>query len=595
MSRRAADRVDRVTGAVGAVSLLALLLRLVDLGGRPFHWGEGRVGYWTLRYLESGAFEYRPVAGGPFLYVVDRWVFALLGANDFTARLVVALIGGLLPLAALLYRRRLRADETVLFAAFLGFSPTLVYYSRFLRGDLPLAAFALVAVGGVVYAADRDDRRGLYLAAVAAALAFAASGFVVSTLFCVAVAALLVADHGRVARVDRDTVAGRDATADRVEAAFDRLGEWTTPLARAVLLFVGVFAVFYAPRSRLGEGFELGAWETWLPQFADTFVTPVQRFFGVRVDHRLRSGAGHPLVDYLTGYADLLAAVALPALGVAVGAFLYDRYRPGTRRLVAFFSLWAGASLFVTPVAAERLAPWVAVHTLVPLLLPAAVGTAALLRFGRSAVRNRDAGRALVATLLVVGLLVNAGSVAAWGTYGPNDRSNRLAQFGQPADDLDPLVANASAAIAGNDGGVDVVYVGDEYATDGETRRPPVDDAWGNRLPLPWYFERMNAETASVRRPAQLSGSPPVVVAEPEHRDVLRGRLDGYRANTYRLGLWNREVVVFSRTVETDAARVDSAVSAVDAAHAAEVTLRTADREETISVPAGESEQRVTL
>ncbi|MFC4359916.1 flippase activity-associated protein Agl23 [Halobium salinum] len=556
MSRRAADRLDRVvdtaeravdgrvdrtTAAVVGLAALALLLRLVDLGGRPFHWGEGRVGYWTLRYLETGAFEYRPVAGGPLLYIVDRWVFALLGASDASARLVVALVGGLLPLAALLYRHRLRDDETVVLAVVLAVSPTLVYYSRALRGDVPLAAFAFVAVGAVLYALDRGEERALYPAAVAAGLAFAASGFVVTTLVCVLLAAVLVVDHARVAR------AGRAATVDRAEAAARRLDDWVTPAARSFLLFVGVWVVFYAPRSAPGEGFDLADPVGWLRALEATLVVPVQRFVGVRVDNRLRTGAGHPLLDFLMGYADLLATLALPTLGLAVGAFFYDRYRPGTRPLVAFCSFWAGLSLFFFPVTAEQLAPWVVVHTLVPLSVPAAVGAAALLRFGRRAAGDRDAGRTLVATLLVVGVLLHVGSVAAWGTYGPSDRDNHLAQYGQPADDLDPLVANASAAIEGNDA-VDVVYVGEAYYTSpNDPRQPPVGTAWGNRLPLPWYFERMGAETASVRAPGELSSSPPVVVAEPQYADDLREPLSEYRVDRYRLGLWNREVVVFTR------------------------------------------------
>jgi uncharacterized protein (TIGR03663 family) len=543
MSRRVA-RVDRVTAAVVALTLLALLLRFVDLGGRPFHWGEGRVGYWTLRFLATDAFEYRPVAGGPFLYVVDRWVFALLGASDATARLVVALIGGLLPSVALLYRGRLHDDETVLFAALLALNPVLIYYSRFLRGDVPLAAFSLVAVGGVLRAVDDGDHRMLYLAGTAAAMAAAASGFVVVTAACVAGGALLVADHARVAR------AGREATVERAASAVRELDEWVTPIARAFLLFVGVWTVFYAPRSLPGEGFDPLDPGTWVAFLEGTLIDPVQAFVGVRIDSRLRTGAGHPLLDFLSGYADLLVALALPTLLLAVGTFLYDRYRPGTRSLVALFSFWAGLSLVLVPAATERLAPWIAVHTVVPLLLPAAVGVAGLLRFGRAAAADRDAGRTLVAVLLVVAVGIHVGSVAAWGAYGPSDRDNRLAQFGQPADDLDPLVANASAAIerAGDASGTDVVYVGERYYTPpGDPQRPPVADAWGNRLPLPWYFERLGAETASVRTPGELSGSPPVVVAQLKHRTAVQDRLEGYRANTYRLGLWNRKVVVFTR------------------------------------------------
>ena len=129
-------RPDRVTQAVVAVTALALLARLVGLGTRPFHWDEARVGYWTLRSLAVGAYEYRPVAGGPFLYVVGRWLVTLLGPSDAVARLPVALLGGLLPLAALLFRSAgepdgrdapvagLEAAETLSLAVLLGHCST---------------------------------------------------------------------------------------------------------------------------------------------------------------------------------------------------------------------------------------------------------------------------------------------------------------------------------------------------------------------------------------------------------------------------------------------------------------------------------------
>jgi len=140
-------RGDRILGAVVGLAALALAARLLWLGRRPFHWDEARVGYWTLRFLATGSYEYRPVAGGPLLYLAGRQTFTLLGATDATARLPVALVGGLLPLAALTFRSRLDDAETVLLAAVLGFNPLLLSYSRFLRGDVPAAA--------------QDDPRGL--------------------------------------------------------------------------------------------------------------------------------------------------------------------------------------------------------------------------------------------------------------------------------------------------------------------------------------------------------------------------------------------------------------------------------------------------
>ncbi|MFC6794536.1 flippase activity-associated protein Agl23 [Halobaculum halobium] len=140
--------IDRTVLAVAAVVALALVARFAFLGVRPFHWSEGRVGYWTLRYLETGVYSYRPAAGGPVVYLSTRWAIALLGSSDAAARSAVALAGGLLPAAALLFRGPLRDDETVALSALLAGSPLLVYYSRFLRGDVLAAAFGLVVVGG---------------------------------------------------------------------------------------------------------------------------------------------------------------------------------------------------------------------------------------------------------------------------------------------------------------------------------------------------------------------------------------------------------------------------------------------------------------
>ena len=168
-------RYDRVVVGVVAVAAVGVVLRVLGLGARPFHWDEARVGYWALRYLETGAFRYRPVAGGPLLYHLDRVAFAALGVSERVARLPVAALGAALPTVALLFRDRLDDAETVAFAAVLAVQPVVVYYSRFLRGDVPLALFGLAAVGFALRAWDRRRRRDAYAAAVAVALASSAT------------------------------------------------------------------------------------------------------------------------------------------------------------------------------------------------------------------------------------------------------------------------------------------------------------------------------------------------------------------------------------------------------------------------------------
>jgi uncharacterized protein (TIGR03663 family) len=544
-----------VTVAVVGLALLALVVRLAGLGARPFHWDEARVGYWTLRYLETGAFEYRPIAGGTLLYLVDRHVFALLGASDFTARLPVAVLGALLPTTALLYRDRLDGAETVFFAVLLGFNPLLIYYSRFLRGDVPLALFALATLGLALRAYDRRSRRDAYAAALLAPFMFASSGFAVVYVGCWLAAAVLVLDQPSVVR-DRGASARR-----RLAAVAERVRGHTSAAGRAALLFLGATLALFAPRA--GPWVDAGLWSptTWHRVAYEATVGAVWKFYGVRVANRWPDGT-HELFPYLSDTLSTLWVAGSPVVVAAVLVFLWNRYaRDAERALVSFAAYWGAVALVAFPVATEVAAPWVAVHVVVPLSLPAAVGFAAAVRGAAAAAsaggseRGADAGTVAAVALVAVVVLAQAGVVTAAGVYGPSDRENRLAQFAQPSDDLAPLLKNATAVADGDDETAEVLYVGPTYATgwDPGNEFPPVVESWGNRLPLPWYFERAGADTVSTEnlttfdeRTAGGESAPPVVVTTPEFRGPLSDRLgDGYGASVYHLGLWDRRVVVF--------------------------------------------------
>ncbi|QLG27487.1 TIGR03663 family protein [Halorarum halophilum] len=537
-------RPDRVALAVAGLALLALVARFVALGDRPFHWDEGRVGYWTLRYLESGAYEYRPVAGGPFLYLVNRHVFGLFGATDTTARAVVALVGGLLPLAALLFRGALRDDETVALAGLLAFEPLLLYYSRFLRGDVPAAAFGFVAVGGAVRYRRTGERWALYLAAAAVALAFASSGFAVAYPVLWLAGGLLVLDEARVRGVP-------GAAVTRLRGSVVWYREHATPLARALFVFLGVFLLLFAPRAG-GPGTGLFNPGTFPEVVTWTFAGSAERFSQLRIAARIDLGypGGREFVPALAGYVRTLLATSWPVVVLGLLGFLGERYRRESRGIVAFGAYVAGLGVLFFAIASMYSETWAAVHVLPWLALPAAVALAGGARVLLARAEGADPAR-LVVVLLVVAVVAAGAGTAVAGAYGPPEPRSPFAQFGQPADDPDAMLTAAEGAMAGNSAGPDVAYVGEELATGQEYDRPPVSPsdqaAWGARLPLQWYFERLDAEVTSVREPSQLANeAPPVVVTKPANRVAVTDRLGGgYEAFELRLGLWNRKVVVF--------------------------------------------------
>jgi uncharacterized protein (TIGR03663 family) len=564
--------------ALLAISVVALLLRVVALGGRVFHWDEGRVGYWILRYAETGEFAYRPIIHGPFLPVVNDYVFAVLPATDASARLVVALVGGFFPLAAWLFRDHLRDPEVVAFGLILAVNPLLVYYSRFMRNDVLVAAFAVVALGAVLRWAETGRLRYTLLAGVSLASGFAAKENAVVYVVCFVGAGVLVADH----RLFRRTTGGETVRtvllgwlgsgADRVTAWGD--GDGRAGVVRALggvavflLSFLVVVVFFYAPRPDLWTAFAdpgrlpvlvetatLGTWE----QILDSWL-----------------GGSHQSHDYLPYVYDFLETLLFGApavLVLAVAGFAADGYLGDARGrdLVSFAAYWGVVSVIGYPIATDIPAPWVVVHAVVPLAIPAAVGGVAFVEIGLRARRREDVV-AVGATALI--LLAGVGGVAAlnvdyWNSAAYEDRE--VLQYAQPGNDLLRTMEDVRAIAEDSEGDEPVVlfygtvsphgddpmfYVANESSLDAA---PPGGPNWHSRLPLPWYFEQYGAEVTSTPPPPdnpELEDPPPVVVAYSWNESDLAPQLPGYEVRDHRFRLWGERIVVFVDSEALAAAR----------------------------------------
>lgn len=232
---------------VSLITLLALTVRLFALGGRVAHQDEARVAFWAYRYMKTDVYWYRPIVHGPFLTIVDSYVFSLLGTSDFTMRLVVAVVGGLLPLSALLYSHRLRSNETIALALALGANPILIYYSRFYRNDLLLAGFMFVAFGFFLRAYDHHRPAFVYLGTVVFALAFTTKeNALVYPVAWVGAAVLLWDRRLLVNRIEDRGF--RSAVIKPVRQIASGLRNWWLHLAMAIVEFFAIFVFFYAPR-----------------------------------------------------------------------------------------------------------------------------------------------------------------------------------------------------------------------------------------------------------------------------------------------------------------------------------------------------------
>ncbi|MFB6218801.1 MAG: flippase activity-associated protein Agl23, partial [Halobacteriaceae archaeon] len=462
---RVRDRVGPGT-ALLAVSALALLARVWALGWRVAHQDESRVAHWILHYREFGVWEYRPIIHGPFLPHVNGVLFSFVPPSDFSMRLVVAVVGGLLPLVAWLFRERLRDAEVVALGLLLAANPILLYYSRFMRNDLLVAAFMLAALGLYVRAYDERDARYLYAGTLPFALAFTAKELALVYPVSWAGATLLLLDHRLVWATERDDWRGE--LRDRVARAAVGVWRWRRAFALAALEFLVVLVLFYAPK-----GTDPGLWSALanpvaLPGVVDEALLGSWEKF----TETWGGAGGEPYMPYFFALGKVLVAGALALLAFAAAGFVADRYSRN-RDAVAFCGYWGVAHLFGIPVAIDNPFPWETIHVVVPLAVPAAVGVALVYRLGRDALADGDTAGAAAAAVLLLLAAGQVGAVAVDTSYvNPQSPDNDLVQFAQPAGEMQSTLERIYAVDRENGDAVDVLFYGEIKETDsGRDRR----------------------------------------------------------------------------------------------------------------------------
>lgn len=549
MNRRPLGR-RRTLAALLGVTAVALLARFFALGARVYHWDEARVGYWTLRYLESGIWEYRAIMHGPFLFQVNGGLFGVFGASDVMGRLVVALVGGLLPLVAWLFRERLRDIEIVLLGGFLALNPVLLYYSRFMRTDVLAAAFSLAAIGFVVRLLDTGKLRYLYAGVFALGLAFTTKEIVVVYLAVWVGAVALLLDHRLfVARMQEQR--WQALALEHLRGVYRWTRRHRLPIVVSLAEFLLIIILFYAPRPDLYQALSdpvrllgvldaatLGSWE----KLKGLWIT---------------GGHKHSYVAFLTDALRTTAYTSLPITGFAILGFLVDRYAGDEPRdIVAFGAYWGGTIFFIYPAITDISAPWSLVHAVVPLAIPAAVGLRLIIDRGIEAHESEDMVGVGLAVLVVLAVVSQVGMTAIQTSYrSPQSAGNPLVQFGQPAGDMQPRFAEIDA-IAPENEGTDVLFYGEHFYLANESAKDqyPSEGNWLNRMPLSWYLERADASVDSTRRLDEVDGEAPIVIARADHFDDLDSRLEGYDAYTYEITSSGTETVFFVKRSAVDSA-----------------------------------------
>ncbi len=517
-------------GLVGVITLLALVVRLFYLGDRVAHWDEARVGFWILDFIQTGNYSYSPVIHGPFYHIVNPVVFDLLGQTDRSMRLVPAIVSGLLPAAALLFRKRLNSVATVVLAAFLAFDPLLVYYGRFMRGDPLVATFMFVAFGCFVWAYDTDDSFWMLVGTAFVALGCTTKENALIYLLCWVGALALVFDQRLL-----ETRARGDRRLDYCRSVFERTFNWLGRHGYVALLsiveFFAIIIFFYGERKNgsfyvSGEnGGYVGLDSLLDPGLLVSFLSDSTAGIFMQFYNHWGNGSrsDHAYLSYLVDLLETISTSSMIVLALSVVGFVVYRYTDERDRpLLTITFAWGVVSLLGYPIFTDIKAPWAGVHVVLPLMVPAAAGASVVYQAVSQAISTPKLLRVGTASAVVVLLLVPMAVVGVDTVYErPTEDGNPLVQYAQPADDLHPTLYDIEQ-IGRENPGTDVLVYGTDLSHGNDSYQQPSclgKKGWFDSLPLPWYFERSDLTVTCARSPTALSnvtGSPPVVIARAD-------------------------------------------------------------------------------
>jgi len=143
-----------------AIFFLAMFTRFYELGERVMSHDESLHTQYSYNLYQDGQFDHTPLMHGPILFHFTALSYYLFGDNDFSARIYAAVVGVMLVMSPLFFRRWLGRWGTILAALMLLASPLLTYYSRYIRHDMPsIFSAVLMAWGIMMYLSGPENQR----------------------------------------------------------------------------------------------------------------------------------------------------------------------------------------------------------------------------------------------------------------------------------------------------------------------------------------------------------------------------------------------------------------------------------------------------
>ena len=558
------------TTLIGVILIATLVTRLWNLDARVMSHDESLHVFYAWQLAIGKGFAHNPMMHGPFLFESTALMNVLFGASDFTSRLVSVILGTFVVVVVpQLLKPWLGRTGALITSALFLISPYILYYSRYIRHDIQVIAWMLLAVVAIFrYLNDRRDRH-LFLLAAAIALMFATmeTTFIYLAIFASFLVVRILSTHRLRWRAIR-----RSAEFDLLIVMVTLGAFFSSPIALAVLnpiwtQLTGAPLVDLQALDSQGidwaigltgvrlwgllAGFTIGAiaiglwWgrKRWLKLaaiFAAITVVLYTTFFsnlaglgtgligslGYWLSQQGVARGGQPGYYYLIVFP---LYEYLPLVG-GVGAAAYYLLR--RKSLSAFsrasvpFTLWWAVLIFVALSLAGEKMPWLSTHIAVPFILLAGWWIGQLLEGAwrwRSAMRDR------------IGMIGRAGAIGIMGTlailtirtsfavnYLNYDYTTEFIGYAHGAPGV-KWALNDIAAIANHTGA-------------GRSLKIAYDDevSW----PMSWYLRDYANQSFFGAEPNRAALDAPVVIAGPKNWPKVEALLGNRYHRFEMIRLW---------------------------------------------------------
>jgi uncharacterized protein (TIGR03663 family) len=470
------------------ILLLGIMVRILFPELKLFHHDEAIHAWFTYDLITKGTYLYDPMYHGPLLYYLTGAAFLLFKDSDTIARFLPGLFGAaIIPLFWILYRERwLTRNHALVGALFFAISPSMVYFSRFLRHDIFQLFFTVLLLVFLLMYFDKGRWEYAIGAAVSAACGLCLKEDMPFTLLIFGSFFLFMLLNGRITLPHT----------------------WKREFTAGILIVVGICAVCYTTFFIHPEMFLLAPFKA------------IEHWMGVNGQCRLCGGPYWYLL--ILGLYELpIALLAIyttwqygirergfSEIKVNIGSYLerlrgrqgilkpYQGIGDRSRFILLFALYWTVLSMIFYGYVGEKV-PWLIIHQLFPMILLASYD-----------VHSR--GKIIAVAIACIFLFVMMAHVC----YTPTDINEPIVQVQNSEDmrEVMKLIDNSNS----------VVVATESY--------------W----PLPWYYRgdkwnKISFYGHKVDPSVFESQHPDLVIT---HDSESYPSLPGYEKQQYKLSYW---------------------------------------------------------